>query len=92
MKQSSLDEPLMGCDLEGGEGGTNSGNSEGDNDVMFSDQSSLSQHQGFFEDQNNQPQPRSSIAHAVKDKGKIIKDNFQIFVILEIIENKATNI
>ena len=70
MKQSSLDEPLMGMEFEGGEGGNNSSNNEGDGDMMmFMDQSSLSQYQGYFEDQNNQAQPRPSTPQPIINKG-----------------------
>ncbi|XP_033223695.1 striatin-interacting protein 1 isoform X2 [Belonocnema kinseyi] len=70
MKQSSLDEPLMGMEFEGGEGGNNSSNNEGDGDMMmFMDQSSLSQYQGYFEDQNSQAQPRPSTPQPIINKG-----------------------
>lgn len=67
MKQSSLDEPLLGMEFEGGEGGTNSGNNEGDGDmVLYMDQS---QCQNYYEDPSSLVQPRPSTPQPVKDKG-----------------------
>lgn len=67
MKQSSLDEPLLGMEFEGGEGGANSGNNEGDGDmVLYMDQS---QCQSYYEDPSSLVQPRPSTPQPVKDKG-----------------------
>ncbi|XP_043461418.1 striatin-interacting protein 1 [Leptopilina heterotoma] len=67
MKQSSLDEPLLGMEFEGGEGGTNMTNNEGDGDmVLYMDQS---QCQNYYEDPSSLAQPRPSTPQPVKDKG-----------------------
>lgn len=68
MKQSSLDEPGLGMEYEGGELGNNTGNneSEGEMNVLMNQ---TGWNQNYCEEQNNQLQIRPSTPQLSKGKG-----------------------
>lgn len=74
MKQSSLDDPGLGMEYEGGEPPNNTTTNEGDGEVIvFLGPSGPGGcwNQPYYEDQNNQSQLRSSIPQLMKGKGNI---------------------
>lgn len=72
MKQSSLDDPGLGIEYEGGEPPNNTAANEGDGEliVFLGPGGPGGWNQTYYEDQNNQPQVRSGTPQLIKGKGK----------------------
>ncbi|XP_026666495.1 striatin-interacting protein 1 homolog [Ceratina calcarata] len=70
MKQSSLDEPGLGMEYEGGEMGNNSTNNDGEGEpAVFVNNSSWGQLGTYCQNENNQPPPRPDTPQLLKGKG-----------------------
>jgi len=85
MKQSSLDDPGLGMEYEGGEPPNNATTNEGDGEliVFLGPSGPGGWNQTYYEDQNNQSQLRPSTPQLIKGKGNIsfyININFYIFI------------
>ncbi|XP_076394025.1 striatin interacting protein isoform X2 [Megachile rotundata] len=82
-KQSSLDEPGLGMEYEGGELGNNSGNNEGEGEMnVLMNQSDWNQ--TYCEEQNNQLHTRFSTPQLSKGKGNV----FITFIMMNIVDLK----
>lgn len=72
MKQSSLDDPGLGMEYEGGEPPNNTTTNEGDGDVIVFVGPNSCWSQTYYEDQTNQSQLRPSTPQLMKGKGNIL--------------------
>lgn len=73
MKQSSLDDPGLGMEYDGGEPANNTATNESDGEliVFLGPGGPGGWNQTYYEDQNNQSQLRPSTPQLIKGKGKI---------------------
>lgn len=73
MKQSSLDEPGLGMEYEGGEAGNNAATNEGEGEMvnLISQPGIPGWNQTYYEDQNNQSQLRPYTPQMNKGKDKL---------------------
>jgi len=74
MKQSSLDDPGLGMEYEGGEPPNNTTTNEGDGEVIVflgPGGPGGCWNQTYYEDQNNQTQLRPGTPQLIKGKGNI---------------------
>lgn len=83
MKQSSLDDPGLGMEYEGGEPPNNTTANEGDGEliVFLGPGGPGGWNQSYYEDQNNQSQLRPGTPQLIKGKGNV-SFSFSFFVLL----------
>lgn len=93
MKQSSLDDPGLGMEYEGGESPNNTAANEGDGEliVFLGPGGPGGWNQTYYEEQNNQSQLRPGTPQLIKGKGNILI-LFSIILNIQIYHNSDINI